>query len=50
MQKVHEGMMQALKMSPDGGTLASCGANGTIMPCNLQNGERRCTLRRDRPL
>ena len=42
-------MVQALKLSPDGRILASCGADGAIMLWNPHNGERYRTLRRDRP-
>ena len=49
VQEAHEGTVQALKVNPDGSTLASCGEDGTIMLWNVQSGEHRRTLRRDRP-
>ena len=41
--------MQALKVSPDGTGLASCGDDGAITLWNLHSGEHLQTLRRDRP-
>ena len=49
VQEAHKGTVQALKVSPDGSTLASCGEDGTIVLWNVQSGEHRRTLRRDRP-
>jgi WD40 repeat protein len=49
MREAHHGTVQALKVSPDGSTLASCGDDGAITLWNLENGEYVRTLRRDRP-
>ena len=49
MQDAHEGMVQALKVNPDGSTLASCGKDGAVMLWDVQSGEYLRTLRRDRP-
>ena len=49
VREAHQGAVQALKVSPDGSTLASCGGDGTIVLWNVQSGEHRRTLRRDRP-
>jgi WD40 repeat protein/transcriptional regulator with XRE-family HTH domain len=45
----HEGTIQSLKASPDGQWLSSCGDDGTINIWELEGGEHRRTLRRDRP-
>jgi WD40 repeat protein/transcriptional regulator with XRE-family HTH domain len=45
----HQGTIQSLKASPDGQWLSSCGDDGTINIWELEGGERRRTLRRDRP-
>jgi WD40 repeat protein len=43
------GAVQALKISPDGRILASSGDDGAIQLWDLESGELRETLRRDRP-
>jgi len=49
VQQGHQGTAQALKLSPDGGRLASCGEDGAITIWDLERGEPLRTLRRDRP-
>jgi WD40 repeat protein len=41
--------LQALKASPDGRSLASCGDDGAINVWELESGAHLHTLRRDRP-
>jgi WD40 repeat protein len=48
-QEAHQGTVQALKRSPEGSKLASCGDDGAIKLWDLQRGEHLQTLRRDRP-
>ena len=48
MREAHQGTVQALKMSPDGSMLASCGDDGAIRLWDLESGEPLQTLRRDR--
>jgi len=49
MRQKHQGAIQALRISPDGRRLASCGDDGTIKMWDLGRGELLRTLRRDRP-
>jgi WD40 repeat protein len=49
VRKAHQGAVQSLKRSPEGGRLASCGDDGALHVWDLESGERVRTLRRDRP-
>jgi WD40 repeat protein len=49
MQEAHQGAIQALRISPDGHRLASCGDDGAVRVWDLESGELLQTLRRDRP-
>jgi WD40 repeat protein len=49
VREAHQGTVQALKVSPDGRLLASCGDDGAITLWDLERGELLRTLRRDRP-
>ena len=49
VRQAHQGTVQALRRSPDGTKLASCGDDGTIKIWDLDGGEHLHTLRRDRP-
>jgi WD40 repeat protein len=45
----HQETVHALKVSPDGRRLASCGDDGAIVLWDLERGQLLRTLRRDRP-
>jgi WD40 repeat protein len=49
VREAHQGAVQALRISPDGQRLASCGDDGAIQVWDLASGELLQTLRRDRP-
>jgi len=49
VREAHQGIVQALKVSPDGSMLASCGDEGAIHIWELERGEHLRTLRRVRP-
>ena len=49
VREAHQGIVQALKVSPEGRRLASCGDDGAIHIWELERGEHLRTLRRDRP-
>jgi WD40 repeat protein len=48
-REAHRGTVQALRRSPDGQLLASCGDGGAIVLWDIESGEALQTLRRDRP-
>ncbi|MBZ0293396.1 MAG: tetratricopeptide repeat protein [Anaerolineae bacterium] len=48
-RQAHQGAIHALRRSPDGTLLASCGDDGAIMLWDNASGEHHQTLRRDRP-
>jgi WD40 repeat protein len=49
VREAHQGTVQALKVSPEGKRLVSCGDDGAITIWDLERGEHLRTLRRDRP-
>ena len=49
IRKAHQGAVHALKISPDGRLLASCGEDGTLKVWNIESSELVRTLLRDRP-
>jgi WD40 repeat protein len=49
VSEAHQGTVQALRRSPDGTKLASCGDDGAILLWDLDRGDYLQTLRRDRP-
>jgi WD40 repeat protein len=49
VQEAHQGTVQALKVSPDGSMLASCGDDGAIVLWEIESGKPLRTLRHDRP-
>jgi WD40 repeat protein len=49
VRKAHQGIVQSLKMSPDGRSLASCGDDNVIHIWDFESGDLLHTQRRDRP-
>jgi WD40 repeat protein len=49
VEEGHQETVHALKVSPDGRRLASCGDDGAIVLWDLERGQLLRTLRRDRP-
>jgi WD40 repeat protein len=49
VREAHQGTIQALRRSPDGSKLASCGHDGTIIIWDLRTGEQLQTQRHDHP-
>ncbi len=49
VRQAHQGTVHALRISPDGNMLATCGDDGAITIWNLHSGQYLRTLRRDRP-
>jgi WD40 repeat protein len=47
--QAHEGWARAVRISPDGQTVASCGEDGIIQLWDMQSHQHLATLRADRP-
>ena len=49
MVQAHEAWARAVRISPDGKTVASCGEDGVIKLWDLHSHQHLATLRADRP-